>query len=235
MVPFQALYECLQNCPRWLRQRCYPANRKRTRWRRRAVTRLVPRLAVLEEQITELDPLREEMEQAESQINQLRLEASQNGVLRERFAALESEARATGKALKQSQELEAQLSSTNVEFGHKVHEWQDKFSQEQMGRQGAQALSDQLRAEVDRLKETNQQLQLRIDRIPKDVTREVWTLIEPMQKELEELRLLKVWVGHPCAGCGKPTSGVTSRKAAGEILREAHYGHGECVKKTGWW
>ncbi len=89
--------------------------------------------------------------------------------------------------------------------------------------------------EVEQLKEVNQELQNRIELLPKHLTGEAWKLIDPMQKELAELRPLKVWVGHPCVRCHKPTPGVPSRKEAGRMLREAGYCHGDCLKKKGLW
>ena len=190
---------------------------------------LVQQLSVLEEQVTELDSTREELTQAKALIEELKPEASQARLSREQLAVLELEAQASDKARKQSQELEGRLSSTNVELGQKVQEWQGRCAQEQQARQQAQALAHQSGAEADRLKEANQQLQQRIEQLPREVTQVVWKSIQPMLKELEELR--ECWVGHPCAGCGKPTPGVTSRKEAGTILREARYGHSECLKK----
>ena len=114
-------------------------------------------------------------------------------------------------------------------------EWQAQLAKEQRARQQARALADQLSGEVEQLKEVNQELQNRIELLPKHLTGEAWKLIDPMQKELAELRPLKVWVGHPCVRCHKPTPGVPSRKEAGRMLREAGYCHGDCLKKKGLW
>ena len=182
-----------------------------------------------------MDSIREELERAKALIAELQAEASQVQVFRARLDALEPEARAAGEAQKKSQELSARLSSTNAALEQKEQEWQEKFQQEQRARQQARALADQLSGEVEQLKEVNQELQDKIEQLPKHLTGEVWKLIDPMQKELAELRPLKIWVGHPCVRCHKPTSGVTSRKLAGQILRDGGYGHGDCLKKKAWW
>ena len=196
-------------------------------------TRLAQHLAGLEAQVTEFDSLRDELDQARSQIEELESEASQVQVLRERLAAVEPEAQATGKVRKQSQELEAHLRHANAAMAQESQKWQEKLAAEQQAKGAAEARATGYELEVNRLKQGNQQLQQRIEQLPKDFTQEAWKLIEPMKGELEQLR--ECWTGHPCTICGKPTPGVISREVAGKILREGGYAHGECIKKRGWW
>ena len=47
--------------------------------------------------------------------------------------------------------------------------------------------------------------------------------------ELEHLRPLKVWAGHPCAHCGKALRGVVEREVAGALLR--NLAHKECLQE----
>ena len=77
----------------------------------------------------------------------------------------------------------------------------------------------------------SQEIQEMPGRISANLSRE----LKPLQQELDELRLLMVWVGHPCKVCGKPTSGVTTREVAAKMLREGGYTHGDCLKKGSWW
>ena len=191
---------------------------------------LQQQLAFVEAQVMELDSLREELDLAKTRIGELEAEASQAQVFRARLAALEPEARATGEARKQSQEMETRLLNTKADWRQKEQEWQEIFQQEQRAHQQARSLADQLLGEVEQLKEVNQVLQDKIEQLPEHFAGEVWKLIDPMQKELAELRPLKVWVGHLCVRCHKPTSGVPSRELAGQILRDGRYGHGNCVK-----
>ncbi len=150
-------------------------------------------------------------------------------MLRVRLAVLEPEARAAEEARKQSLVLTASLHSIKADRRQKEQKWQEKFVQEQRARPQARALADQSNAEVERLKEVNQQLRLNNE----EICVEAWKMIEPLIKELGELRPLKVWEGHPCVRCHQPISGIPSRVAAGKILREGGYGHGECIKKKG--
>ena len=55
------------------------------------------------------------------------------------------------------------------------------------------------------------------------------------ERELEQLRPLKAWTGHPCAHCGKPLRGVVKREVAEALLRD--FVHKDCQeeRKRGQW
>ncbi len=119
-------------------------------------------------------------------------------------------------------------------MAQEIQQWQAKLEQEQAVRRGAEDLASHQSTEIDRLKAENQRLAQQLEDLPSKIVPEVWEQIQPLQQETEELRLLKVWVGHPCSGCGMPTSGVVSRKLAAKLLHDAEVGHSECVKKRSW-
>ena len=50
--------------------------------------------------------------------------------------------------------------------------------------------------------------------------------LEDRDRELQLLRPLKVWAGHPCALCGEPLRGVVNRQVAKAILKDL--AHKEC-------
>ena len=88
--------------------------------------------------------------------------------------------------------------------------------------------------EIAGLKSENQRLTLEVQEMPGRISTKVWEMLQPFKQELEELRLLKVWVGNPCTVCGKPTPGTPPREVAAKLLRDGGYGHGECVKRRSW-
>ena len=47
-------------------------------------------------------------------------------------------------------------------------------------------------------------------------------------EDLEGLRPLEVWAGHPCAECGAPLRGVVPRETAGVLLKDL--AHSECIQ-----
>ena len=90
-------------------------------------------------------------------------------------------------------------------------------------------------SEIDQLKAENQRLTQEVQEMPGRISANLSRKLKPLQQELDELRLLKVWVGHPCKVCGKPTSGVTTREVAAKMLREGGYAHGDCLGKRPRW
>ncbi len=120
-------------------------------------------------------------------------------------------------------------------MAQEVHHWKGQFEQEEESRQVAEALAAKRNSELDGLKVENQGLSQEVRDMPGRIYAEVWEMLQPFKQELEELRLLKVWVGHPCKVCGKSTPGVTTREVAARLLREGGYAHGDCLKKRSWW
>ena len=82
-------------------------------------------------------------------------------------------------------------------------------------------------SEINQLKDENQRLAQEVQEMPGRISGKLWEMLQPFNQELDELRLLKVWAGHPCKVCGKPTPGVTTREVAAKLLREGGYGHGD--------
>ena len=147
------------------------------------------------------------------------------------MAAIEPEARTAGELRQEVKELDHKMRKTNAAMAQEVHHWKVRFEQKEESRQDAEALAAKRSSEIDQLKAENQRLSQEVQEIPGPI----WEILQPFKQELEELRLLKVWVGHPCEVCGKPTPGVTNRELAAKLLREGGYGHGDCLEKKSWW
>ncbi len=194
-------------------------------------SRLRQQLSLLEELPAERDTLQEELEVARSRIEELEAKLGQAQQLRNRLAAIEPEARAAGELRKEVKVLEHQIRHTNAAMAQEVHHWQARLEQEREAKVEAEALAAKRSSEIDQLKAENQRLSQEVQEIPGLI----WEILQPFKQELEELRLLKVWVGHPCNVCGKPTPGVTNPELAAKLLREGGYGHGDCLKKKSWW
>ena len=188
-------------------------------------------VSLLEELTAERDALQEELAQVLSHIES---DASQVQQLRDRLAALESEASAAGELRREIKELNHQVRHGNATMGQEVHRWEARFEQAEKSRQDAESLAAKKNSEIHQLKADNQRLTQEVQEIPGRISAQVWEMLQPFKQELDELRLLNVWVGHPCKVCGKPTPGVTTREVAARILREIGYGHGDCLKRS-WW
>ena len=204
-------------------------------------TRLREEIQALQEQVASLveitaerDALREELDSALSQIDELVMEASQVQMLRERLAEVEPESKATGELRHQVEDLMSRLGHSRAAMAREAQQWQATLQQEQRAHREAEDLVSHQNTEINRLKSENQRLAQQLEDFPGHITPKLWALIQPMQQEVEALRQLQVWAGHPCSKCGKPTSGVTSRELAAKLLRESGYGHGDCVKKRPW-
>ena len=198
-------------------------------------SRLRQQLSLLEELPAERNTLQEELEVARSRIEELEAKLSQAQQLRNRLAAIEPEARAAGELRKEVKELDHKIRNTNAAMAQEVHHWKGRFEQEQESRRAAEALAMKRSSEIDQLKTENQKLSQEMQEIPGRVSAKLEEMLQPFKQESEELRQLKVWVGHPCKVCGKPTPGVTTREVAARILRDGGYAHGDCLKKRGWW
>ena len=198
-------------------------------------TKLRQQVSLLEEMTAERDTLREELELARSRIEELEAKASQAQQLRIRMAALEPEARAAGELRQEVKELDNQIRNTNAAKVQEVQHWKAKFEQEEKSQRNAETLAAKRSSELDQLKAEHQRLTQAMQESPGRMSAKLLEMLQPFKKELEELRLLKVWVGHPCKVCGKPTPGTTTREVAAKLLREGGYGHSKCLKKRSWW
>ena len=197
--------------------------------------KLRQQVSLLEEVTSERDTLGEELELAQSRIEELEANASQAQQLRDRLAAIEPEARAAGELRQEVNELEHQIKHTNATMAQEVHHWKGRLEQEQESRQVAEVLAAKRNSEIQQLRSENQRLTQEMQQMPDRISAKVWEMLQPFRQELEELRLLKVWAGHACSVCGKPTPGVPTREVAARLLREGGYAHGDCLKKRSWW
>ncbi len=197
--------------------------------------KLRQQVSLLEVMTADRDALREELELAQSRIEELEAKLSQDQQFRVRLAAIEPEARAAGELRQEVKELAHKMRNTNAAMAQEVHHWKGRFEQEEESRQIAEALAAKRSSEINQLKVENQRLSQEVREMPDRISAKVWEMLQPFKQELEEVRLLKVWVGHPCEVCGKPTPGVTTREVAARILRDGGYAHGDCLKKRGWW
>ena len=189
----------------------------------------------LEEVTAERDSLIADLDFATGQKEELVLEASQARVLQDHLSELEPEAQAAAELRQQVQDLQSHLSHSEAVMAQEVRRWQAGLQQEQVARREAEELVSYRSSEIDQLQAEKQRLAQQLEDLPSKIVPKVWEQIQPLQQETEELRLLKVWAGHPCSKCGKPTSGVPSREVAAKLLRDGGYGHGECVQKKSWW
>ncbi len=192
-------------------------------------------VSLLEEMTAERDVLREELELAQSRIEELEVKACQDQQFRVRLVAIDPEARAAGELRQEVKVLDHQIRHTNAEMAQEVHHWKGRFEQGEESRQVAETLAARRSSEIDGLNAENQRLSQEMQEIPGRISVQVWEMLQPFKQELEELRLLKIWVGHPCKVCSKPTPGVTTREVAARILRDGGYAHGDCLKKRSIW
>ncbi len=117
--------------------------------------KLRQQVSLLEELTAEREILREELEQTQSRIEDLKEEESQAQQLRDRLAAIEPEARAAGELRQEVNELDHQIRHTNATMAQEVHHWKGRFEQEEESRQVAEALAAK---EINQLKVENQRL-----------------------------------------------------------------------------
>ena len=191
--------------------------------------KLCQQVSLLEEVKVERDTLGEELELAQSRIEELEAKASQAQQLRDRLAAIEPEARAAGELRREVNELDHQIKHTNATMAQEVHRWKGRFEKEGESRQTAEVLAAKRNSEMQQLRTENQRLTQEMQQMPDRISAKVWEMLQPFKQELEELRLLKVWAGHPCTVCGKSTPGVPVREVAARPLREGGYAHGDCL------
>ena len=189
----------------------------------------------LEEVTAERDSFRNELDSALSQMEELAVEAGQTQRWQVRLAELEPEAAEAEDLRREVQVLQRHLSHSQAAMAQELQQWQVRLQQEQEARGEAEDLASHRSSEIDQLRAEKQHLAQQLENVPMQITPKIWELIQPLNQELIDLRQLHVWVGHPCAGCGKPTSGAPTREVAAKLLREGGSGHGKCVKKRSWW
>jgi DNA repair exonuclease SbcCD ATPase subunit len=172
--------------------------------------------------------LRQEVDNLEGQLEcvvdaAVQLEA-QVQTLRERVKALESEAASAGQLRQRVRELEGQLeraAHTEAAMQQGTAQWQGKVAAEQIARQRAEAQTVTVRQD-------NQHLQDELARWQQWGANAQATF-QSLNAEVEGLRPLNVWVGHPCKVCKQPLPGIVSREDAAKAME--NFGHTECLKK----
>ena len=204
-------------------------------------TRLREQILVLQEQVSSLaevtmerDSFKEQLGSAFNQMEDLAVRANQAQMWQERWAEVEPAVAEADDLRREVHFLNRHLGQFHEVLTQEVHQWQAKLQQEQQSRWEADNLVAQRGSQIDQLKTKNQALAQQLEAIPGLVSDKFAELVQPLLVELEQLRPLKVWTGHPCSKCGKPISGVTSRELAADLLREAGFRHGNCVRKWPW-
>ena len=173
-------------------------------------------MSLLEEITAESNTLQEELELAQSRIEDLKAKAGQAQQLRDRLLAIEPEARVAGELRQKFKELDHKIRNTNAAMAQEVHHWKGRFEQEEESRQIAEALAAKRSSEINQLKVENQRLSQEVQEMPGRISAKVWAVLKPLKQELEELRQLKVWVGHPYRVCGKqPLASLTGKQSPG--------------------
>lgn len=144
--------------------------------------------------------------------------------LEDRVKTLETEAAAAGQLRQRVRELEGQLQ-------HASHA-QAAMRQGTLQLQGsvhAERASHQItKAQANAVSQENKGLHGKLDEW-RQWGANAQSVIQSLTAEIEQLRPLKVWVGHPCAVCRKPLPGIVSREDAAKAMKD--FGHKDCLDK----
>jgi myosin heavy subunit len=203
--------------------------------------RLREEIQVLREQVSSLakitaerDSFREELDSALLHIEELAPQAKQARMWQKRLVEVEPAVAESAALRREIKDLNRHLSYSRAVMDQHSQQWQAEFQQEQEDLRVAEDLVARRDSEIDQLKTKNHGLTQQLEAIPGLVSDKFAELVQPLLVELEQLRPLKVWTGHPCSKCGKPISGATSRELATDLLREAGFRHVNCVRKWPW-
>lgn len=174
--------------------------------------------------MTELEMLRLQIERYEATIKELEERVRESEGFKKQVAALKLEARELSHLRQRIRLLEANRHFSQNARANLQHQLNSAEAQlEEQSRQRAE-LEEQIagaRTQVADRAYHNRQLEEQLKLCQ--------GLIENLAAELECLRPLQVWVGHPCVVCRKPTSGVVSRDMAERLLQD--FGHPACLHK----
>jgi hypothetical protein len=189
----------------------------------------------LEEVTAERDSFKEELDSALLQIEELAAQARQARMWQKRLVEVEPAVAESAALRWEIKDLNRHLSYSRAVMDQHSQQWQAKLQQEQQSRWETDNLVAQRGSEIVQLKTENQSLAQQLEEAPGFITEKFLEAVRPLLVELEQLRPLKVWDGHPCSKCRKPISGGTSREVASRLLWEGGYGHANCVKKWSLW
>lgn len=182
-----------------------------------------------EEQTAKLTEVQEELDRARDRIQKLEAVAQRGETLKARIAELEPIATSAAEAQNEAKRWQARYFSLSAQNVQEVQDWEQKLAAEQEARSEAEGQIVWYEKENARLKEANQELLVRLEQQPDQILQIVREQLRPVNQELEQLRPLKAWAGHPCTECGKPVNGVPSREVAGKILRKGRLVHKGCA------
>ncbi len=170
--------------------------------------------------------LRAELEESKCQEGRLAQAAQQVPALQARVASLEAEAREAGRLRQRVADLEGQLrqaTTSQALMSQNIDGWRAKALVEGGARQNAEARTlavgqenKQLHSELEQWRQWGANAQ---------------SAVQSLTAEVEELRPLKVWIGHPCRVCKRPLPGVVSREDAAKLME--NFGHTACLEKEG--
>jgi regulator of replication initiation timing len=146
--------------------------------------------------------------------------------LRERVKVLEPEAVAAGQLRLRVRELEGQLeraSLTQVTMRQRTDQWRQEFAAEQAARQKLEEWAGKIWPEHQRVQAELAEWQRWLPKAHQT--------FQVMDAEIEGLRPLQVWAGHPCKKCQMPMSGLVDRETAAKLMHG--FGHKACLEKQG--
>jgi len=102
-------------------------------------------------------------------------------------------------------------------------QWQGRFAAEQVARQKADAQTTTVRQDNQRLNGEVAEWRQRAAKAQ--------LVFQSVTAEVEELRPLKAWAGHPCMVCKQPMFGSVDREMAARLMKDL--GHKACVEQQG--
>ena len=146
--------------------------------------------------------------------------------LREQVKALQAEAAVAGQLRQRVKELEGQLEQANhtqAAMRQGAMQWQQRVEAERTTRQRSDA-------QIATLSQDNQRLQGELAQW-QQWGANAQAVIQSLTAEVEGLRPLVVWTGHPCKVCKLPMYGSVEPDVAAKLMQDI--GHKACVEKQG--
>ncbi|GEM_PF-1933099 len=187
---------------------------------------LLEEIARLREEAEGAEELRADLQEAHERLRHVEGEAQRVPALQAKMALLETEARGIPELRERVKDLEGQLQrATNgqAEMRQSAIQWQHKVQAEQANRQKAESQTISARQDNQRLHGELEQW--------RQWGANAQSAIQTLTAEVEDLRPLKVWAGHPCKVCKRPLPGVVSREDAAKAM--VNFGHTDCLKDEG--
>ena len=174
--------------------------------------------------MAEIEMLNLQIDRYEAMIKYLEENVRESEGLKKQVAALKLEARELSHLRQRIKLLEANRhfsQNARANLQHQLNSAEAQLEEQSKQRTELEQQVVGARTQVTDLAYQNRQLEEQLKLCQ--------GLIENLAAELECLRPLQVWVGHPCVVCRKPTSGVVSRDMATNLLQDL--GHPACLHK----